>query len=96
MKVLLKNFRLWARGWPNRNLIVSVILALTQTWCSWAASEPMAPRERISLNTDWRFWKFDGADNATGLIYDVRPGPGRGDHSQSRIRGARGHHGSGS
>jgi hypothetical protein len=21
MKILLKNFRLWARGWPNRNLI---------------------------------------------------------------------------
>ncbi|MCF3651552.1 beta-galactosidase GalB [Synoicihabitans lomoniglobus] len=32
-----------------------------------------APRERISLNDDWRFFKYANAAEADALIYDVRP-----------------------
>ncbi len=32
-----------------------------------------APRERISLNANWRFTKGDPNGDSTGLIYDVRP-----------------------
>jgi beta-galactosidase len=30
-------------------------------------------RERISINADWRFYKYDWLGNADDLIYDVRP-----------------------
>nr|WP_232338643.1 beta-galactosidase GalB [Lysobacter soli] len=36
------------------------------------AASPTSPRERILLDTDWRFHKGDPA-GATGLDYDVRP-----------------------
>jgi beta-galactosidase len=32
-----------------------------------------APRERISINDNWRFTKGDPNGDSTGLIYDVRP-----------------------
>ena len=31
------------------------------------------PRERISINENWRFFKYDSLENADDLIYDVRP-----------------------
>ncbi|SDL15524.1 beta-galactosidase [Catalinimonas alkaloidigena] len=31
------------------------------------------PRERISINADWRFYKYDAGETADGLIYDLRP-----------------------
>ena len=31
------------------------------------------PRERISINENWRFTKGDPNGDPTGLIYDVRP-----------------------
>ena len=43
------------------------------------------PRERISLNDDWRFAKNDPTGNTVSLIYDVRPqgrGAGRGPGEQ--------------
>ena len=30
-------------------------------------------RERINFNEDWRFYKYPAAQEADGLIYDVRP-----------------------
>jgi beta-galactosidase len=33
----------------------------------------VAPRERISINDNWRFTKGDQNGDSTGLIYDVRP-----------------------
>ncbi len=30
-------------------------------------------RERISLNEDWRFYKYDSGSEADNLIYDIRP-----------------------
>lgn len=41
----------------------------------------VSPRERISINDDWRFLKDDPPGNTVSLIYDVRP--------QARGRGAR-------
>jgi len=37
----------------------------------WSAHA--APRERISINDNWRFTKGDPNGDSTGLIYDVRP-----------------------
>jgi beta-galactosidase len=37
------------------------------------ASAAESPRERISLNDNWRFIKGDPNGDSTGLIYDVRP-----------------------
>ncbi|HEY0505579.1 MAG TPA: glycoside hydrolase family 2 TIM barrel-domain containing protein, partial [Lysobacter sp.] len=46
--------------------------ALAPPLCANAASPTSSPRERILLDTDWRFHKGDPA-GATGLDYDVRP-----------------------
>jgi beta-galactosidase len=32
-----------------------------------------SPRERISINEGWRFFKYESAENADRLIYEVRP-----------------------
>ncbi len=32
-----------------------------------------AARERISINDDWRFMKYQSSDGSDSLIYDVRP-----------------------
>jgi len=42
---------------------------------------PAVPRERISINDDWRFTRDDPPGNTVSLLYDVRP--------QGRGRGAR-------
>jgi len=45
----------------------------------WRGNAQVSPRERISLNDDWRFTKDDPPGNTVSLIYDVRPqGRGRG------------------
>lgn len=31
------------------------------------------PRQRLSINKNWRFYKYDSMRNADSLIYDVRP-----------------------
>jgi len=51
-------------------LIVSIASVLLQSQCVTAAE---SPRERISINEDWRFHKYDAEEKADGLIYDVRP-----------------------
>lgn len=40
-------------------------------------------RERISINDDWRFMKYESADEADSLIYDVRPPLSEYDDSQA-------------
>ncbi|MBN1763786.1 MAG: family 43 glycosylhydrolase [Sedimentisphaerales bacterium] len=40
---------------------------------SGAITGAESPRERISINEDWRFYKYDSIDQADELIYDVRP-----------------------
>jgi beta-galactosidase len=70
------------RQWVRVGLAISAASAalLSQAGMS---REPAAisPRERISLNDDWRFSKDDPPGNTVSLIYDVRPqgrGTGRG------------------
>lgn len=41
-----------------------------------ATSLADSPRERISINQDWKFFKYASPDQADNLIYDVRPSLG--------------------
>jgi beta-galactosidase len=48
-----------------------------------AAEVENSPRERISLNADWRFQKGDpNGVNTSGLMYDIRPEPEVGDNRE--------------
>jgi len=51
-------------------LLASVASILLQNICISAAE---SPRERISINQDWSFYKYDSIAQADKLIYDVRP-----------------------
>ncbi len=51
-------------------LIVGIACILFQCGCNTAAE---SVRERISINDDWYFHKYDSEEKADGLIYDVRP-----------------------
>ena len=49
----------------------ALIILFTAAVVSATAAD--APRERISINDNWRFTKSDPNGDSTGLIYDVRP-----------------------
>ncbi len=51
--------------------MASIFSILLQSRCITAAE---SPRERISINENWRFHKYDAEEKADSLIYDVRPG----------------------
>ncbi len=51
-------------------LMASIASILLQSGCITAAE---SPRERISINEDWSFYKYDSIAQADKLIYDVRP-----------------------
>jgi beta-galactosidase len=46
-----------------------IILAI----CFSSCEQGNAERERISLNTGWKFFKYNSIEEADNLIYDVRP-----------------------
>jgi beta-galactosidase len=50
---------------------VSLILVLATTGGAVVAAD--SPRERISLDENWRFAKDDLTNNTVNLLYDVRP-----------------------
>jgi len=51
-----------------------VLFGLTHVDAQSAATESdNLYRERISINEDWRFYKYDSIEKADNLIYDVRP-----------------------
>ena len=55
-----------------RMLLVAIIFSvLLQIGCNAAAG---SIRERICINEDWSFYKYDLEAQADKLIYDVRPG----------------------
>jgi beta-galactosidase len=57
-------------------LLISFILllAITQVFAQSEKNKINAnTRQRISLNEDWRFFKYDSISKADNLIYDVRP-----------------------
>jgi beta-galactosidase len=51
-------------------LVASITGILFHSGCITAAE---SPRERISINEDWRFHKYDPGVKADNLIYDERP-----------------------
>jgi beta-galactosidase len=57
--------------WRGGALHVLCVVALVFCSAAFATDRPV-PRERVALDTDWRFHKGDPAD-AKGLDYDVRP-----------------------
>jgi beta-galactosidase len=52
-------------------LLASFAGVMIQSKCVTAAE---SLRERISINEDWRFHKYNAEEKADGLIYDERPG----------------------
>lgn len=54
----------------KRNLIKEALL-VCMVFTTLAVST--SARERISINEGWRFMKYESAEAADGLIYDVRP-----------------------
>ena len=65
---------------PGAVLGAVLVLGLQYGCTGPAGSEganPASPRQRLSLDMDWRFTKGDPASNQVSLLYDVRPA-GRG------------------
>jgi beta-galactosidase len=64
--------------------LLSILAAAVDT-VAWPLAAQSTPRERISLNADWRFQKGDpqGA-NSADLLYDVRPEPKAGDEQKRK------------
>jgi beta-galactosidase len=52
--------------------LMCVIVTTSIISCSQEKEETVA-RERLSINEGWRFFKYESADDADGLIYDERP-----------------------
>ena len=44
--------------------------------CSTNNHKSLEVRERLSINENWSFYKYDAADKTDNLIYDERPGVG--------------------
>ena len=53
-----------------RPAVISFVLGQVLTLSSWPVQA--APRERISIDDNWRFTKGDPTNNAVSLLYDVR------------------------
>lgn len=51
-------------------ILVTFVPAFVQ---NITADTDVLSRERISINNDWRFYKYESLDKADNLIYDVRP-----------------------
>jgi beta-galactosidase len=73
---------------PGAVLGAVLLLALQNDRAAAQAAMAGSPRERLSLDMDWRFTKGDPPGNQVSLLYDVRPA-GRGG------RGGRGRRGGG-
>ncbi len=51
-----------------------IIIAMAGSCTTGPADNTVeTPRERISINSDWRFFRYESAESADTLIYDVRP-----------------------
>lgn len=52
---------------------IGMLIAQTLFGQSNANIQKHQGRQRISINDDWRFFKYESADKADQLIYDIRP-----------------------
>lgn len=53
--------------------LCAVMICLIQVSCKPLIKEKGQLRERISINEDWKFMKYESQKEADNLIYDVRP-----------------------
>ncbi len=56
-----------------RDVLFFFSMTIFLTACQPSPDTEMSPRERISLNDDWKFFKYESAEEADDLVYDVRP-----------------------
>ncbi len=69
--MMAKLIKTWLR-YPS--LFGLIIFACTVMFsCGVQQDDMLSPRERILLNEGWRFFKYENADEADKLIYDIRP-----------------------
>jgi beta-galactosidase len=71
---------------PGAVLGTALLLALPNNPAAAQAATPGSPRQRLSLDMDWRFTKGDPDGNQVSLLYDVRP-TGRGGRGRGRRGG---------
>ncbi len=51
----------------------AIFTALLISFISCTSDPDEPPRQRISINEGWSFYKYESADQADDLIYDIRP-----------------------
>jgi beta-galactosidase len=56
----------------SMKVVVTIVGIISLIGCS-EKKDVSQPRERISINEDWYFFKYESVENADDLIYDVRP-----------------------
>lgn len=49
------------------------VAILNLSSCAQSGESEQSPRQRISINESWSFYKYDSVKDADSLIYDVRP-----------------------
>jgi len=54
-------------------MVILISVSVLSLSSSAQVSNKNVARQRISINNDWKFFKYDEADKADDLIYDVRP-----------------------
>jgi len=65
----------------NRNALSACLMTgclmlfvcVPATVFSAANGDTSNPRERVAINENWRFYKYDSVEEADDLVYDVRP-----------------------
>jgi beta-galactosidase len=57
------------------NLAGIILLSIGLSGCfnSGNNKDSNQPRERVSINENWKFFKYNSAEDADSLIYDIRP-----------------------
>lgn len=69
--MMAKLIKTWLRYAYLSALIIFACGAMLS--CGVQQDDMLSPRERILLNEGWRFFKYENADEADKLIYDIRP-----------------------
>lgn len=71
--------RIYCHLFDFHTLVCTSITCLVLFACASALAQVVTaesdsiPRQRISINNDWRFFKYNSPNEADNLIYDVRP-----------------------